>query len=112
MAPAAGTAGPRIAMLGAGGRMGGAIIRVIAEAPDLKLTGAIEHAKSDKLGADVGQLAGVSKLDVPVMTGLPAAGAADVWIDFSSPEATVANAAGASMSRKVIFSSRARYQGT
>ena len=36
-----------IAMLGAGGRMGGAIVRVISEASDLKLAAAVEHAKSD-----------------------------------------------------------------
>jgi 4-hydroxy-tetrahydrodipicolinate reductase len=82
-------------MLGAGGRMGGAIIRVISDARDVKLAAAVEHAKSDKLGADAGQLAGVAKLGVPVTTGLPASGVADVWIDFSSPEATAANAAGA-----------------
>jgi len=84
-----------IAMLGAGGRMGGAIVRVIADASDLRLTAAVEHAKSDKLGADAGQLAGVARLGLAVTAGLPAAGAADVWIDFSSPEATATNAAGA-----------------
>lgn len=92
-----------IAMLGAGGRMGGAIVRVISEASDLKLAAAIEHAKSDKLGGDAGQLAGVARAGVALTAGLPAAGVADVWIDFSSPEATAANAAGAAAAKTALM---------
>jgi 4-hydroxy-tetrahydrodipicolinate reductase len=82
--------------------MGGAIIRVIAEAPELALAAAVEHAKSDKLGADAGQQAGTARLGVAITTDLPAAGTADVWIDFSSPEATAGNAAGAAAAKAAL----------
>ena len=86
-----------IAVLGAAGRMGAAIIRNLAELPDLKLTAAIEHDRSDKLGLDAGVLAGVpaGAKSVTLTTGTPAAGVAAVWIDFSSPEATAGHATAA-----------------
>ena len=84
-----------IAMLGAAGRMGGAIIRAIDGASDVKLTAAVDHAACPKLGQDAGALAGASPAGVAVTSALPAAGVAGVWIDFSSPAATAANAAAA-----------------
>lgn len=84
-----------IAMLGAAGRMGGAIIRAMDGSADVKLTAAVDHAASPKLGTDAGTLAGVAPAGVAVTGALPAPGAASVWIDFSSPAATTANAAAA-----------------
>jgi 4-hydroxy-tetrahydrodipicolinate reductase len=86
-----------ICVMGAAGRMGAAIIRNLAELPDLKLTAAIEHDESDKLGVDAAALAGAptGTRGVPITTGTPAAGVAAVWIDFSSPEATAGHAAAA-----------------
>ena len=84
-----------IAVLGAAGRMGGAIIRVIESASDLKLAAAVEHAASPRLGADAGALAGLSPVGVAVTADAPAAGVASAWIDFSSPAATAATAAAA-----------------
>ena len=88
-----------VAVLGAAGRMGGAIIRLISELPDLKLTAAVEHDKSDKLGQDAAQVAQVAGAatagGVKITAAVPAPGVAAVWIDFSSPEATARHAAAA-----------------
>lgn len=86
---AAGTA-TGIAVIGAAGRMGRAIVRTIAETPGALLAAAIEREGAPELGADAGTLAGVAALNVPVKTG-PADGA-EVWIDFSAPAVSVANA--------------------
>ena len=85
-----------VAVLGAAGRMGTAIIRLVSELPELALTAAVEHAKSDKLGVNAAQLAGaVAPGGVSITAVPPAPGVAAVWIDFSSPEATASNAAAA-----------------
>lgn len=98
----------RIAVIGAAGRMGRAIVRAIAdETPGkARLTAASERPDSPDLGADAGTLAAAAgaPLGVAIRGELPAAGDADVWIDFSSPAATVehARAAAAAGARMVI----------
>jgi 4-hydroxy-tetrahydrodipicolinate reductase len=82
----------RIAVIGAAGRMGRAIVRAIAEGSSSILATAVERAGAPELGQDAGTLAGIAPLGVRLQAELPAAGAADVWIDFSSPAASVANA--------------------
>lgn len=91
-----------VAVLGAAGRMGCAIVRVIAGATDLKLAAAVEHAASPSLGADAGRLAGIPDLGVAIAAELPAAGVASVWIDFSSPAATAGTAAAAAIRRAAL----------
>ena len=81
-----------IAVLGAAGRMGCAIVRVVAQTPGLILTAAVEHAGSARLGQDAGQVAGVEPNGVTITGALPEAGTAAVWIDFSSPASTAASA--------------------
>jgi 4-hydroxy-tetrahydrodipicolinate reductase len=81
----------RIAMIGAAGRMGRAIVRTLSEGKTSKLTAAVDRPGSPELGQDAGVLAGIAPLGVAVQAQHPAAGAADVWIDFSSPASTVAN---------------------
>jgi 4-hydroxy-tetrahydrodipicolinate reductase len=93
----------RIAILGADGRMGRALVRaVVAASPEATLTVATERAGSPVIGQDVGAIAMGQPLDVKIASGVPATGAADVWIDFTVPAATVAYteaavAAGASL---------------
>ncbi|MFT3921415.1 MAG: 4-hydroxy-tetrahydrodipicolinate reductase [Myxococcales bacterium] len=77
----------KIAMHGAAGRMGRAVVRLISEAEDLTLSAAIDSAQSKYLGRDAGELAGVTSLGVPVSAGLDAIAVADVVIDFSLPVA-------------------------
>jgi 4-hydroxy-tetrahydrodipicolinate reductase len=92
----------RIAVIGAAGRMGRAIVQTIAGTPGAQLSAAVEQSGNPRLGMDAGTLAGLEPLGVVVGTGTPARGAADVWIDFSAPSSTVAcahaaAAAGAAM---------------
>jgi len=84
-----------LAILGAAGRMGAALTRVIGETEGARLTAAVEHGGSAALGKDAGVLAGVAANAVAIAAGFPAAGAADVWIDFSVATATAAVAAAA-----------------
>ena len=49
----------RLIVAGAGGRMGRALTRVIAETPGAALTGALEAPGSEHLGKDAGVLAGL-----------------------------------------------------
>jgi 4-hydroxy-tetrahydrodipicolinate reductase len=93
----------RIAILGADGRMGRALVRaVVAASPEATLSAATERAGSPVLGQDAGVVAMGQPLGVKIEADVPAAGAADVWIDFTVPAATAgyceaAVAAGASL---------------
>ncbi|MEM9692628.1 MAG: 4-hydroxy-tetrahydrodipicolinate reductase [Myxococcota bacterium] len=74
----------RICIHGAAGRMGQAIIRLVAEAPDSTLVGAVDHGDSPHLGRDAGELAGAGNLGVALSPDLSAGMlGADVIIDFS-----------------------------
>ena len=77
----------KIAVAGAAGRMGQAVIRLLAE-EGLDLVGAIDHAGSKSLGRDAGEVAGVGTLGVEISQDVSAGllGAACV-IDFSAPRA-------------------------
>jgi 4-hydroxy-tetrahydrodipicolinate reductase len=84
-----------LAVLGAAGRMGCAVVRAIAEIPGLALTAAVDHANCPQLGYDAGKVARGEPAGVLISDRLPAAGAAAVWIDFSTPAATAVIAAAA-----------------
>lgn len=84
----------RIAIAGAGGRMGRALVQAIAAAPGATLAVAIEHPDSSLIGADAGELAGVGPLGVTVTGDLAAViDGFDVLIDFTVPAATAVNIA-------------------
>ncbi len=79
-----------IAVTGAAGRMGKAIIATIAETEGAELSGALEHTGSTVLGSDAGELAGVGTLGVELTDDRDAAfKGADAIIDFSHPDVTV-----------------------
>lgn len=83
----------RIAICGAGGRMGRALIQALHEAGGT-LTAAIERPDSSLVGADAGDLAGIGKLGVKVAGSLAdVLDAFDVAIDFTAPAATEAHIA-------------------
>ncbi|MFZ5723821.1 MAG: 4-hydroxy-tetrahydrodipicolinate reductase [Pseudomonadota bacterium] len=83
----------RIAVCGAGGRMGRALIQAVKEAGGT-LTAAIERPDSSLVGADAGDLAGVGRLGVKVAGSLAdVLDAFDVAIDFTAPAATEAHIA-------------------
>jgi 4-hydroxy-tetrahydrodipicolinate reductase len=77
-----------IAIAGAAGRMGRALIGAALQS-DARIAGGTERAGSPVIGHDLGALAGHGPLGVAVSTD-PAAIAADVWIDFTTPAATLA----------------------
>ncbi len=80
----------KIAIAGAGGRMGRALIEAGRESGTIELVAAIERAGSPALGADAGVLAGGAALGVTVSEDLAAAAQSfDVLIDFTTPQATV-----------------------
>jgi len=84
-------AGTLIGVLGATGRMGGAIIRAITTTPGATLAAAVERPGHPALGQDAGVIASGVSAGVPITTGTPA-NKTDVWIDFSIPVATLAAA--------------------
>lgn len=80
----------RVAVAGAGGRMGRTLITAGQAADGLRLGAATERAESGLVGVDAGELAGVGRLGVPVRTDLDEVLADfDVLIDFTTPKATL-----------------------
>lgn len=83
-----------IAVIGAGGRMGKALIETIAVSEAVQLSGALENPQSSLIGVDAGELAGIGRNNIAVVASLDEiAGGFDVLIDFSIPAVTAANAA-------------------
>jgi 4-hydroxy-tetrahydrodipicolinate reductase len=83
----------RIAIAGAGGRMGQALIEAVLSAPDLSLAAAIDVPGAPSIGRDAGERFGRatgvaigSDVDTAVRS-------ADVIIDFTRPEGTLAHLA-------------------
>lgn len=72
----------RIAIAGAAGRMGAALAGAIAQRTDVTLCGANERPGSDAIGREIAS--GV----IILADAAEAARDADVWIDFSTPDAT------------------------
>jgi 4-hydroxy-tetrahydrodipicolinate reductase len=90
----------RIVVAGAGGRMGRAVLRAIAESDTVCVAGALERSGHPDLGEDAGLAAGLPALHVPVTDDpLPAIAAADAIIDFTAPELSVELARLASQAR-------------
>jgi 4-hydroxy-tetrahydrodipicolinate reductase len=84
----------RIGITGAAGRMGRTLIEAISATGGLTLAAAIERPESTLLGADSGELAGQGKNGIAVVGSLAAVLAdIEVLIDFSVPDATMANLA-------------------
>jgi 4-hydroxy-tetrahydrodipicolinate reductase len=83
----------RIAINGAAGRMGRTLCEAVAENPGTALHAAIERPDSTLLGADAGEIAGLGRNGIVLVGSLSEAVAGfDVLIDFSTPDASVANA--------------------
>ena len=75
----------RVAVVGAGGRMGRNLIQAVVAADGLDLTAATERSDSSLIGSDAGELAGVGRLGIPVSRGLEqVVDLFDVVIDFTA----------------------------
>lgn len=82
----------RIIVAGAAGRMGGRIIHMVQEDPDVALAGAFERPGHPAVGKDAGEVAGLGTLGVPVAGSVrEVIEDGDVLIDFTSPESTLEN---------------------
>lgn len=84
----------RIAITGAIGRMGKMLVEAVVQTEDVSLGAAIVLPDSTLIGADVGEVVGLGKLDVTIVGHLSeVVKDFDVLIDFTSPDATLENAA-------------------
>jgi 4-hydroxy-tetrahydrodipicolinate reductase len=97
----------QIAVTGAAGRMGGRIITAIKEAAGMELAGACELPGHDMIGQDAGLIAGCGESGVLICGDLSKAMKnADVLIDFTFPEVTLANmAVCADLAKMIIIGS-------
>jgi 4-hydroxy-tetrahydrodipicolinate reductase len=83
----------RIAIIGATGRMGKALIEATVQNSQTTLGATIGRPDSSLVGADAGEIAGIGKQGVPLVGQLAdVIDQFDVLIDFTSPKVTLANA--------------------
>ncbi|WP_455206725.1 4-hydroxy-tetrahydrodipicolinate reductase [Kaarinaea lacus] len=83
-----------IAVTGAAGRMGKALIEACELADDADLVGAIERSGSSAIGMDAGDMAGIGKKNIAIVDSVALViDKVDVLIDFTTPESTMANLA-------------------
>lgn len=80
-----------VAVMGAAGRMGRALIEACSLTPAVKLTAAVDRPDSILIGRDAGECSGVWSMGVPITGSLAEAADFDVLIDFTLPEVTLAN---------------------
>ncbi|XBS70500.1 4-hydroxy-tetrahydrodipicolinate reductase [Acerihabitans sp. KWT182] len=80
----------RIAVVGAGGRMGRQLIQAIQQSEAACLGAALERSDSGLIGTDAGELAGAGAIGIKVGDGLETVkDRFDVLIDFTRPEGTL-----------------------
>jgi len=76
----------RAIVVGAAGRMGGTVVRTIHETDGIEVKGAVERPDHPLLDHDVGQVAGLGEIGIPLMGDLERViEKGDVVIDFTSP---------------------------
>lgn len=81
-----------IAVTGAAGRMGRALIAACDLSQSAQLSAAVERPGNTLVGSDAGDLAGLGPLNIKVTDDLETVvDAFDTLIDFTSPEATLKN---------------------
>lgn len=79
-----------IGLLGADGRMGGAILRILEAEPKARLSAALTSPSSAHLGQDAGDAAGLKPLGVTLTSDIKAGlNKCDVLIDFSHPKPAI-----------------------
>jgi 4-hydroxy-tetrahydrodipicolinate reductase len=89
-----------LVVVGAAGRMGQTLVRIISETDGVRLAAAVEWSGSPHLGRDAGEMAGVGANGVTISNDpLSAFAKADGVLDFTSPAATVEFAGYAAQAR-------------
>ncbi len=92
----------KLVVVGAGGRMGQALVREIVATDGAELSGAVEREGDKNIGADAGELAGVGPLGVKISEDpLPLFAKSEGVIDFTAPAASVEFAGLAAQARIV-----------
>jgi 4-hydroxy-tetrahydrodipicolinate reductase len=80
----------RVAIAGAGGRMGRALVNAVHQTEGLVVSAATERAESGLVGVDAGEVAGIGRVGAAIRPDLDEVLADfDVLIDFTTPEATM-----------------------
>jgi 4-hydroxy-tetrahydrodipicolinate reductase len=80
----------KIAVLGAAGRMGQSLARAVAATEGCVLAGGVEAKGSPAIGRDLGEVAGLGPLGIPITDDpLPLFAEIDGVLDFTAPAATV-----------------------
>jgi len=83
-----------IAVTGATGRMGKALIEVISLTQGVQLSAALERPDSSLIGADAGELAAIGRNNIRIVDSLPSVvDQFDLLIDFSTPANSAENLA-------------------
>ena len=81
----------KIAVLGAGGRMGQALTAVLAATPGCAIAGGIEAKGSLYVGRDIGDVAGLGPVGIAITDDpLPVFAQVDGVLDFTTPASTMA----------------------
>src|SRR5262249_30482071 len=81
----------RVTIAGASGRMGRALVRALAEAPDMQLAFALEREGHPDLGRDAGELAGLPRSNIPLTDdALAALVKSEAVLDFTTPSSSLA----------------------
>lgn len=82
----------QVGVCGAAGRMGRTILEVCNDTDGINIGAAIEHPQSSMLGMDACELAGLGKQGTLIVPDIASvANDFDVLIDFTLPDATIAN---------------------
>lgn len=92
----------RLVVVGAAGRMGRTLVRIIAESDGVTLAGAIERTGAPEIGRDSGELAGLGPNGIAITADpLQVFAKAEGILDFTAPAATLAFAELAAQARIV-----------
>ena len=99
----------KIVIAGAAGRMGQALVRCSQQLDNIELVGATERVDHESMGKDVGTLAGLDPVGVPLVSDLgKVLPEADVLIDFTYHTAVPVNATlAAQIGRAVVIGTTA-----
>ncbi|MEA3347722.1 MAG: 4-hydroxy-tetrahydrodipicolinate reductase [Pseudomonadota bacterium] len=82
-----------VVIAGAAGRMGKRLVDLVNAQAQARVVGALEFSEHPLLGKDAGEVAGIGRLEVPLVGSLNelAGSGVEVMIDFTAPRATLAN---------------------
>jgi 4-hydroxy-tetrahydrodipicolinate reductase len=92
----------RVAIAGASGRMGRALLEAATSTPGVKLAGALDVASSPCVGRDAGELCAEARGVLVATDAAAALQAADVLVDFTRPEGTLGHVLACRKAKRAI----------